>query len=274
MNQKGISIVQVVIAGALAAGIGLYIAKMSQTAQKSARGFRQQMAIEFMKREIKEAMKDTDACTATLRNLASNATDFGCEDDNCVEQNSVIAGHQINRIIYKSFAGDPITLFEKNVDYDSVEISSIVLDDTDAVGDTPTDSSKEFLKITLLRKGPSFGARDSILTVPVHVNRSESGNVFQTCANSEYVDMKKDICQGFGATYDDDNDTCDIVGLDDGYIGCPPGELFRGIQIDSVEDTSGQANMGLNGFNRRAIYKAICENATANPQQDLVDLVE
>lgn len=66
MNQRGTSLIQVTIAAAMAAGIGLFLAKMSDNASKSTSGFRQKMAYNMMKKEIEEAMSDKASCFNTL----------------------------------------------------------------------------------------------------------------------------------------------------------------------------------------------------------------
>lgn len=283
MNQKGISMVQVVIAGAMAAGIGLYIAKMSQTASLSASGFRQQMAIEFIKRKVREAMKDTDACTATLKKLTNTSTAFSGDSVSYGNTNPQ-AGDEMDRIIYKNVKGEPSTLFAKDQVYDSVEITNITLDDHDALGIDTSDEGLEYIVINFTKNrgvGRSFGAENIEYRFPIDVNRD--GNNFVSCADLEYTNMKKDICQGFGAVYDEDNDTCDIIGLDNGVIGCPPGSIFRGIQISSVDDEDPDVVQALGqGVTRRAIYLPLCETLTGSynygtgaypSQADLEDLL-
>lgn len=254
MNQKGISLVQTVIAGAMAAGIGLYIAKMSQTASRSAETFRKKIAIEFMKKDIRDIMQRNENCSATLTNAGTASAVAQANYSN------IVPGHAVERISYTDSDNNVQPLYEKGISYEGVEITDITVTDKEydaaaAVG----DANVLFLRIQFDKdRGTqnTFGASQTYFTVRLYVERDSSGD-FTTCASDAAYDIKRDICNGLGASFKEDG-TCDIIGIV-GAIGCPANRAFRGIQINTVLDIPPGVPAWGTQKNKGA-YTAICSS--------------
>lgn len=230
MNQRGISLVQVTIAAALAAGIGLFLARMADNASKSASGFRQKMAYNMMKREIEDTMGDEVSCFNTLTANADRITDpqpvLG----------SITQINFFNRAVQPD--GGNITLYEttNGALYEGLRIESIALVDN-MIGEAAVPGT-EYLRLTIksgrsdlsttnANRGFYVGVRDMF----IKLHTVYDGANLVSCSSSRVVETVKQICNGYGAVYDEETKRCDIIGIDGLTTDCGSRGGVRRIQI-------------------------------------------
>lgn len=265
MNQKGISLVQVVIAGGIAAGIGLYIAKMSQTASKSAETFRQKIAMTFIKAEMRDVLRVSDNCVKTLTNSDLNPL--------------AGAGDQVDAVVSRTPSNTWHTLYERHalneITYDGVAIQNMMLtDQIPAAGGVMSAQvdGRYWLQVTydksIIGGGRrTFGAQQMVDYIPLVVSRDDNDNI-TSCGTDTAQQLVNQMCTGLGATYDENSGDCVIVGMENYFIGCDAYRAFRGIKIVSKQ----LCLSVVNGTDCRIypVYEAICgDEVTENPPASL-----
>lgn len=157
-NQKGVSLVQVLIAAALMGGLALVLAKMGQNQSKLQRGAYESMDAISLRQQIQSTLQDTQACTNTLR---------------CIQ----ISPQQQNVEITNIRSRDNIIKFEADQTYGSTTIESMNLTREG------TDPRDVVIEVHLSKPGLGFGGKTRTERFPITANFSED-NIIASCAPS------------------------------------------------------------------------------------------
>ena len=192
LNFKGMSLVEVTIAGALAVGLGLYVFKINQNMSSTVRDMEDRMEIQDLAKNIQLLMSNPKVCTDTLLGLDINATDFPI-----LIQEKDADGNFIETFEEKYIVDQESKNINKKVS--TISLSQISLEDV-SLPETGNGLGKVYFKYQFRKRaGSPFSRLYKIL-----LSTKIKNGLFTECSSTpiELINAAtRSVCQSFGGVY-------------------------------------------------------------------------
>ncbi len=203
-NNKGFSLVEVLIASGILGAMGLYLASFSKQAITMEKKSETSFEINSISSLITQSLLNKDSCLYTL-------------GDGSVITN----GKKIS--VIKNRKGDDIFNTSTKYGNNSVSINDIEVVDVNASGAPGENKYGEIkLQVTFLRTSKLIqGSKTTRRSFPVSVELDASNKLVSCFSSTEnsVVTAKEEACNNIGGIFDKTTDKCDLKPYHSGEIG-------------------------------------------------------
>lgn len=222
LNQKGVSLVQVMVAAGLMGLVSISLMRLQKNTMMFSNSVDAKFETDVIMMKVKAIIANKETCNTNFQNQNVNNTTL----ESLVNMN----GHKIIS-----------TLEEENtnpkIEITSIEIQPKLVDDGSG---TLVNSSSIFnLAIGIKRKASIVGAKEQIKNVLVLADINSETGIINSCEtnDNELVNAATQmICNGPGVVYNEATGECSISSIGETQV-CENGQAIRKIIFDQTTNT-------------------------------------
>jgi type II secretory pathway pseudopilin PulG len=255
LNQRGFSLLEIMIGGAILMGVGLAGATLFKNQSRAQKMLEHEQELNRFHENLVKTFTNTQACNATFRNYRNtpnipmgplNPSDVSrgfltCSDPALCDEFKIEPGATFSELIPPDASNKRWINNQRKWRIASLELPYTVT----SSGDLKMNVSY----INETEGSPKVVKKEIVVGVRF---KNGTGSVFKECVNpnvSSINNVQSELCRtlnanrtqhagavagNYQATWDEETQNCNVVDLSTGNQTCPAGQVFEGYQADGT----------------------------------------